>query len=271
MKLSHFPTSQWQLPPIYRPTLSPEHGVYVVLLISLVTGAAAAQQWTWMTTLALICAFCSFQAEHPLVLQIKQRKTWKPRFLLWGGVYGSIALAIALALVWVQGIDLIWIYLGAIAALVVDLVSVWHRQQKSIANELITFAGVCLAAPLAYLATTGAIANPIIGLWLLDTLFFSSTIFTVKLRKKPPISSLNAVIYHLIATLIIIGLYYLGWLSLVTATAWGVALLKFSSILVGQNWYRQAPIKYVALLETCSALLFLVIVAISLLPAYLAT
>ena len=32
--------------PWYRPTLSPEHGVYVVLLVSFLLGAAAAQNWT---------------------------------------------------------------------------------------------------------------------------------------------------------------------------------------------------------------------------------
>lgn len=64
----------------YRPTISHEHGVYVMLLVAFLTGAAAAQNWTISTTLALICAFCGFQAEHPLVLQIKQRKSWKPRF-----------------------------------------------------------------------------------------------------------------------------------------------------------------------------------------------
>ncbi|MEO0538936.1 MAG: YwiC-like family protein [Cyanobacteria bacterium P01_A01_bin.123] len=55
-------SQQW-----YRPTLSPEHGVYVMLVVSFLTGAAAAQHWTWVTTLALICAFCGFQAEHPLL------------------------------------------------------------------------------------------------------------------------------------------------------------------------------------------------------------
>jgi len=33
---------------------------------------------------------------------------------------------------------LLWIYLGALAALMVDAISVFHREQKSIANELIT-------------------------------------------------------------------------------------------------------------------------------------
>lgn len=77
--------------PWYRPTLSPEHGVYVVLLVSFLLGAAVAQNWTLATTLALVCAFCGFQAEHPMVLQIKQRRSLKPRFLIWGGVYAVIS------------------------------------------------------------------------------------------------------------------------------------------------------------------------------------
>jgi len=35
----------------------------------------------------------------------------------------------------------------ALAALMVDAISVFHREQKSIANELITFAAVCLSVP----------------------------------------------------------------------------------------------------------------------------
>jgi hypothetical protein len=40
-----------------RPTVSPEHGVYVVLLVSFLTGAAAAQHWTWATTAAQFVPF----------------------------------------------------------------------------------------------------------------------------------------------------------------------------------------------------------------------
>lgn len=78
--------------PWYRPTFSPEHGVYVILIVSFITGAAAAQGWTLATTLAFICAFAGFQAEHPLTLQIKQRHSWKPRLLVWGSLYAGVAL-----------------------------------------------------------------------------------------------------------------------------------------------------------------------------------
>jgi hypothetical protein len=162
----------------YRPTLSHEHGVYVVLLVSYLTGVALAQNWTLSTTLALVCAFCGFQAEHPLVLQIKQRRTIKPRFVVWGSLSAVVSLAIAFWL-YLSYPVLLWLYLGAVAALVVDAVSVFHREQKSIFNEIITFAAVCLSTPLAYAATTGTISPTALGLWLLNTLYFSSTILAL--------------------------------------------------------------------------------------------
>ncbi|WP_421658266.1 YwiC-like family protein [Leptothermofonsia sp. ETS-13] len=255
-------------PAWYHPIYSPEHGVYVMLFVSFLTGAAAAQKWTWATTLALICAFAGFQAEHPLTLQIKQRRSWKSRFLVWGSLYAGIALGIAVCLC-LQTPMLLWLYLGAIAAFVIDAVSVFYRQQKSFTNELLTFAAVCLAAPFAYIATTGTWTLSMLGLWLLNTLFFSSSIFTVKLRKPKTASLLPGLTYHVIATGIITGLWFIGWLAPITAIGFGIALLKLGLILAWQDWYRTTPIQNVAILETSSALIFLLIVALSLLPAHL--
>lgn len=252
----------------YRPTFSPEHGVYVVLLVSFLIGAAAAQNWTIATTLALVCAFCGFQAEHPLILQIKQRRSLKPRFLIWGGVYAVISGAIALYL-YLNHPVVLWIYAGAIAALDIDAFSVLKREQKSVFNELITFAAVCLAAPFAYAATTNTISLSVIGLWTLNTLFFSSSIFTVKLRKPKTSSLIPAMVYHAIATSIIFALYWFNLLSPVTALGLGIALLKFAFIALNQEWYRKVKIQYVAMLETSTALAFLIIVALTILPVRL--
>jgi hypothetical protein len=164
---------------------------------------------------------------------------------------------------------LLWLYLGAIAALAIDGVSVFFRQQKSIANELLTFAAVCLAAPFAAIATTGTWTVASLGLWVLNTLFFSSTIFTVKLRKPKTTSLVPGVIYHVIATGMIAGLWSIGWIAPITAIAFGVVLLKFGVILVGQDWYRTTQIQNVVMLETTASLLFLAIVATTLLPAHL--
>ncbi|HEY9761077.1 MAG TPA: YwiC-like family protein [Trichocoleus sp.] len=256
----------------YRPVISPEHGVYVMLLVSFITGAAAAQTWEWSTTLALVCAFCGFQAEHPWMLQIKQRRSFKPRFWLWGGIYSLITGAIALYLLRQQGTwqsPLLIVYLGAFVAFVVDGVSVFYREQKSVVNELVTFAAVCLSAPFAYIVSTGTLSPPVWGLWALNTLFFSSAIFTVKLRKTKTHSAVPGQIYHAIATLIILALVTVGWLSPLTAIAFGVVLLKFFIILWQSNWYCTTKIQFVAMLETGTALLFLAITALSLLPVHL--
>jgi len=263
-------TSQQSAPPSkswYLPTLSPEHGVYVVLLVSFFTGAAAAQQWTWVTSLAFLCAWAGFQAEHPLTLQIKQRRSWKPRFLIWGGLYTGIALGIAVYL-FLQTPILLWLYLGAIAAFLIDSVAVFYRRQKSIWNEFLTFAAVCLAAPLAAIATTGTATIVLLGLWLLNTLFFSSAIFTVKLRKPKTQSLVPGLVYHGTATLIVLGLWYVEWLTGLTAIAFGIVLLKFGFILWKLEWYKRTAIQNVAFLETLSAILFLSLTAIALLPAH---
>ncbi|MGI0486732.1 YwiC-like family protein [Pantanalinema rosaneae CENA516] len=261
-----------------RPTVSPEHGVYIVLLVAFFTGAAAAQQWTWATTLALICAFCGFQAEHPLVVQIRQRKSWKPRFLLWGSVYGGMAATIALYLYWHTGrwfSPLLGIYASAIVALGMDSVSVFQREQKAIVNELITFAAVCLAAPFAYVVTTNDLTPTAIGLWLLNTLFFSSAIFTVKLRKLKSEESLEAairrlIVYHLIASVLVVGLAGFGVVSLWTALPFSLVLVKVGLILWQRQWYCTTRIQFVAMLETGSALAFGSLTALSVLPTHLA-
>lgn len=243
-----------------------------MLLVSFISGAALALDWTWATTLALICAFCGFQAEHPLVVQLKQRRSPKPRLLIWGGVYSGVAAAIALYLYWQQEnllSPLLWIYLGAIAAFLIDAISVFHREQKSVLNELITFFAVCLSAPLAYIITTGTLTTSAIGLWLLNGLFFSSAIFTVKFRKNKQHPITPSLVYHTIASLLVVGLWAIGWLLPFTAIAFSVALLKFGVILWQKDWYCTTKIQFVAMLETGTALLFLVIATLSVLPARL--
>ncbi|MBC6478209.1 MAG: hypothetical protein GDA56_10910 [Hormoscilla sp. GM7CHS1pb] len=137
--------------------------------------------------------------------------------------------------------------------MLIDSVAVFYRRQKSIWNEFLTFAAVCLAAPLAAMATTGTATIALLGLWLLNTLFFSSAIFTVKLRKPKKARSLfPGLVYHGIATLIVLGLWYVGWLPGLAAIAFGIVLLKFGFILWNLEWYKAAAMKNVALVETLS-------------------
>ena len=251
-----------------RPTFSPEHGVLLVLFGSFLTGAALAQQWTYNTTLALVCAFFALQAEHPYIVQIKLRKNLKPRYLVWGGIYGAIALFLAIYL-WLQTPALLILYLLAIAGLIVDAIAVIDGKHKSRINEFIGFAAICWAAPLAYGATTGSLSTSAIAIWILNTLFFSSAIYTIKLRRKKTAAFKPGIIYHCIAALIVFGLYSFGYLSLVTALSFAVALIKLAIVFGFQDWYRKARFHSIAIFETRFALLYIAIASISVLPAHL--
>ena len=253
---------------LYRPTFSPEHGVLLVLFGSFLTGAALAQQWTYSTTLALVCAFFALQAEHPYVVQIKLRKNLKPRYLIWGGIYGAIALSLAVVL-WLQTPVLLWLYLLAIIGAIADGIAVIKGKHKSRVNEIIGFAAICLSAPLAYGATTGNLNLEAMAMWILNTLFFSSAVYTIKLRRKKTAAFKPGIIYHCTAALIVISLYSLNYLSLVTALSFTVVLVKLAIVWGWQNWYRKAKFHSIAIFETRFALVYIAIASISVLPAHL--
>ncbi len=251
-----------------RPTFAPEQGVFLVLLGSFLTGAALAQHWNQWTNLALFCSFVTLQMEHPYVVQLKQRKSWKPRFLIWGGIYGISALSIAIIL-WFHSPGLLAIYALVVIALIADGIAVVNQKHKSIVNEIISFAAISLAAPLAYGATTGHLSIEAIGMWILNTLFFSSGIYTIKLRKKKTRSLKPGIIYHGISVIILAGLYSVNCLSLITALSFAVALIKFGIITCVLNWYRQAKFHSIAIFETRFSLIYVAIASISVLPAHL--
>lgn len=251
-----------------RPTFSPEHGVLLVLFGSFLTGASLAQQWTSSTNLALVCAFFTLQLEHPYVVQLKLRKNLKPRFMLWGGIYGAIALSLAI-LLWFKAPVLLWIYLLAIVIFIADGVAVILKKHKSIVNEIIGFAGISLSAPLAYSATTGSLSLEAMGIWILNTLFFSSAIYTIKLRRKKTRALSPGIIYHGVSATIVAGLYGLSCLSLITALSFAVALVKFGTVNLVLEWYRKSKFQLIAIFETRFALVYVAIVCISVLPAHL--
>ena len=257
------PTKRW-----YQPTFSPEHGVLLVLLGALLTGASLAQTWTWQTSLAGLAAFLGLQAEHPLTVQIKQRRSIKPRYLLWSGLYGLGAVAIALWLT-VQHPSLIWVCLGGAIAMIINVVAVYKRQQKMISTEIVMFAAICLSTLFTYGTTAHVITVEAVGLWLLNTLFFSSAVFTIKLRKVKTSSLQSGIIYHCGAIAIIALLYGLGWLKLLTALTFAIALLKLAVIIGLRDWYCNCRFEYIARFETYFALSYTALACLTVLPARL--
>ncbi|MDB9527619.1 YwiC-like family protein [Oscillatoria sp. CS-180] len=254
--------------PWYRPTFSPEHGVLLVLFGAVLTGASLAQAWTWQTSLAFLGAFLGLQAEHPLTVQIKQRRSLKPRYLLWTAIYGAGAIAIAGWLT-LQHPCLIWVCGGGAIALGVNVWAVLRRQQKVIATEISMFSAICLSTLFAYGTTADGLTTSAVGFWILNTLFFSSAVFTIKLRKIKTSSLQGSLVYHGSAIALISLLYGMGWLLPLTALTFAIAVLKLVVIIGQRDWYCNCRFEYIARFETYFALSYTALACLTVLPARL--
>jgi len=253
----------------YQPTFSPEHGVLLVLFGAMLTGASLAQAWNDDTSWACLAAFLGLQAEHPVIVQIKRRRRWRPRYLVWASVYGGAALAIALWLSFQHPV-LWWIMVAGIVALGLDVLAVFQHNHKAVANEIVMFVAICLSTLFVYGATADEMTTQALGLWILNSLFFASAVFSVKLRKKKTSSLQPGVIYHAVAIAIVATIYAVGWLSLftslVTSLVFSVALIKLAVVVCWQNWYRTCRFEHIARFETYFALSYTFLAALTVLP-----
>lgn len=250
----------------WHPTLSHQHGPLVALLVSFLLGAAGAQQWTTATSMALLVTLAAFQAEHPVVQQIRRRRAIQPRLLLWAGVYGAIALGLGAVLAWHSPV-LIGIAGLAVLALGIDALAVLQRRQRGLMHELIAFSAVALAAPFAWIASSGQLDPAALTLWGLCSLYFGNSVVLLKLRREREAGGSPVHLYSSFAVLLVLIGWMVGLLSPWEAAAYGVVLLKGAWVLGRLEEFRTASIGQVAVVETTSALLFLLLASLALLPS----
>ncbi len=239
---------------LFRPLLSNEHGGSVILAVCFVLGSWLAKSWNWSTSIALVTVFAAFEAQVPLVSLVRRRQL-DIRNRLWAVIYGTITIVGAGWLLWKHPI-LVRVYAVGALVLIAHIWGVFRRQRRNVVNELGLFAGLCLALPTAFIATSGYMADYLLGLWLLSTAVFSQSIFTVRIRLSGD-AAIPGAVQHLVSSYIIVtGLIVtnllraeLVWLLLIPTT-------KLLYILQRTDRYRQLRLAQIGLLETGLAILY---------------
>lgn len=241
-------------PSWFKPVLSAEHGAGISLAVSFFLGVWLAGEWNSGTTLALVAAFTGFEAQLPLT-RLLRRKHFDARLVTWAVLYGATAAVSALVL-WQTTPALGRIYAVVGVVLIMNLIWVLRRDQKSIPNELAIFTGLCLALPFAYTATTGVMSQDLLGLWLLCALYFSSAIFTVRLRLVGDPAVAPAAVYHIVALSLIFLLVRVNLLTPALAWTFLIPLGKLVVILLWLDPYRRLKLTLIGLAETALATIF---------------
>lgn len=258
---------------IGRPPIPHEHGAWVILYAPAIIALAVARPFLPLPSLLLIVAATGFfLARHAAGLLIRKRGKEGTGF--WLGVYLVIAAAgTAPLLLAYQRLALLHVGLAVLALFVIHaLLSVWpsrKRLDRSVWGEILAVGALAMTAPAAYAVARGALEVTAWYLWAACVLYFSSSVFYVKMllaagtvrgepgwRERWSLGR-NNVIYHVLLLLIVLtaASQIGGWSGALAAVAYAPILLR-----AFRGWTRLSnrlpPLKRVGLAETFYSLWF---------------
>jgi hypothetical protein len=166
-----------------RPISPKEHGVWVTLVIPLVTGTFAAPPEDGLKLFSAMAfglgLVAGVMAMEPVKLIVKPTaSTNKTRAYIWAVIYSIMALALILpAITWNGRWGLVWFLAVAGGLSALKMWAGLAKVLRTVGMELVGIAGLCLAAPAASYLQTGRIAPeslimyPLLIIWFVDRLF----------------------------------------------------------------------------------------------------
>jgi hypothetical protein len=165
-----------------------EHGAWAVLYGAFLAGAGVAGRAAPPVILLLVGVTAVALANGPLAVLVRsapgQAQTERrPQALRWLALYGGVAgVAFALLLLAYGMTFLLPLGMGAAIILLLRVVLIRGRDDRTLPGELVGMAGLTLVGPAAHAVAVGE-AQPVGAvLWLLLLLFFASAVFYVRMR-----------------------------------------------------------------------------------------
>lgn len=257
-----------------------EHGAWGILLVSLISGAAAGfssvsslPRLLWLT-LAATAAFC---LRTPLgnslpASPFRARGSGEQRWVAAAASVYALTFALAVGMLLSDGaLDLLWKPALVAAGLFAlqALVKRWGRAERML-SEIIAAFGLAVVAAAAWAVAAGRFGSEALALWLMNGLFATNQILYVQFRinempRTKSSSHSGAKLLFLAGECLTVVVLIAGWrFGLIP----GLALLAFLPILVrGGIWsinpnHPPLQIRRVGKAELAHAILFGVLVIV---------
>jgi hypothetical protein len=241
--------------------LPKEHGAYIILITSMITGIARARSVTSGTVLTVFMVGFAYLSYTPLLqwMRSKERTGFRSQPFIYG--ITGMGLAVMCSIPLFLSLRYFGVFIG-VGALVYVFAFFLNRgrQKRMVVNEFIVFASLCAAAPLGYYASTGTLNDTVLTLWIFNLLFFCSTIFSVKIRLHGKAFILPTAIYMTLAALVLCGFAFVGVFPWQLLLAFVPLLLKISFYSLRPEWFRNARLQAIGVIETFAAAAFAVLV-----------
>jgi len=165
-----------------------QHGALVMLLIPVLTSALVADRLSWSSGLLILSFGLIFLSHHPAVSFLRRwifRHTLDGPAFFWASVLLSSGALLAGYLFIKQQLwgALVW---GMVAgsAYLLHLRFTLNKEHLSIPGEILGVFGLTAAAPALYLFQQGVVDARGLVLWMLNFLYFTGSIFYVKLKLR---------------------------------------------------------------------------------------
>jgi YwiC-like protein len=253
--------------------LPKEHGAWAMLYVPFAVGTLVAWTGSLRLLLLLLSVTFVFVARESLLVWWRARDRGREdpearRFMI---IYSLLAALFGAPLLFAY--KLYW--LAPIAAatlmlLVVNAQQAVRRKDRTISGEMMAIAGLTITAPAAYYVAIGVFGSAALLMWALCALYFTSSVFYVKLR----VHTINprkgdarkqswwrCALYHsfLLAALLLLA---------ITSNLNLFALAAFSPVLIRAFWHLANPVRQINLrrvgwLEIIYSVVFLIFMTLT--------
>lgn len=235
--------------------LPKEHGAWAMLILPYTVGVAVGGGLTGRTLVGFLGMLLLFLSRQPLFMSLKGRRSGRDSLRVIKKRFGPSVILMAgggmLLYLWLSVRHGLFglLVLGFIAAIIFSFHTflALNRKERTSQAEILGVSLLTLSAPAGFIISRGGIAKEAFVLWILHALYFSGSVFYVKMRKKAVLlrremrfpKNINlakeCLAYVLMLILILSILFFAGYVPvmillafvpMVAHTLWGIFVLR---------------------------------------------
>lgn len=244
---------------VLKPVWSRQHGAYITLITSWLTGTLLSNEFFLIHFVILVMLLAGFNFTEFMQDRFLRNSPPAPRKKLWEWIYFFLALTSGIC-VFINVTEFKYLLPFIVIAGLIFLLLTKLKLHKTILSEFLTFAVLSISGLIAYNPHNSTSLSNLFPLWLLMFLYFSSTIFLVKIRFER-INSAGIIIYLVLSA----ASLFLTWGNV--PVVWLVILLmlfRLVPVMAAQDKFKNMKITAIGFMETGFQVLFLVCIILTL-------
>lgn len=238
---------------IFIPIWSRQHGAYITLITSWLIGTLLSEKLYLIHLVILVMLLAGFNFIEFMQDRFLRNSPPSPRKKLWSWIYLTLALTSGVCVL-INVKEFKYLLPVLMLAGLIFLLLTKLKLHKNVVSEFLSFAVFSISGLIAFNPHHDTSFSNLFPLWLLMFLYFSSTIFLVKIRFER-INIAGILIYMAVSA----AALFLTWGNV--TVIWLVILLmllRLIPVMTAQEKFKNMKITTIGFIETGFQILFLV-------------